>query len=165
MSPKPLKPRPHHSTPKSKALPPIYLLRAPETCPECGVASNVHSLAAAGLYDASDRQSFNGFIVLTHVEYVPPRVLSLLADRCPGWYFDREGTGAPYLMNHCRGCGVGLSDHFVHGDAGAAFSPCSAAECWNISLFTLPVSEETPLVCSWGIGLGDLLDMGKVQPW
>ena len=128
------RPKAHHTTPKSKAIPPLYLLRAGERCPSCGEATNVYTLAASGLYDALDADTFADFIVITSVEYLPPRLLKLFQDRCPDWYFDREGSGAPYLMNHCRACSGKLSDHYIHGDVGAAFFPTSPEECRNILL-------------------------------
>src|SRR5207248_3152848 len=126
--------QPRHAARKSRAMPPLYLLRAGECCPECRAGNNVYSLAAAALYDAREEYDlFDDFLLLTYVEYLPPRLLKRLQARCPHWRFDREGSGRPYLMNHCRSCGAKLSDRDIHGHPGTAFSPGSPDECWNIT--------------------------------
>ena len=151
--------------PTSRAIPPLYVLRAGECCPECGAGTNVYTLAASGLHDVPQDATLEGFLVLTHIESLPKRLLALLKERCTGYGLDREAwSESPYLMNHCQ-CGAKLTDHYVHAEPGSAFFPTSPEECWNISLFTLPVSKEMPLRCSWTAGLGDLLDLDKALPW
>jgi hypothetical protein len=157
---------PHSTFPKSQALPPLYLLRCPDTCPKCQEKAHVYTLAAAGLYDALEDDTFDDFIVLTRIERLPRRILRLLKGRCPTWSLDREEPDEPpYLMNHCRSCGAKLTDHYVHGDAGAAFYPTSPDECRNIKLFTLPTDDDEDILikCSWNIGIADLLDFDQAE--
>ncbi|WP_152054204.1 hypothetical protein [Tautonia marina] len=149
----------------SRAQPPLYVLRVPETCPNCGSATGVCTLAASGLYDASDGDFFDRFIVLTHAAEVPEQLLALLRARFPNWYPDREeGSGTAYLMNHCE-CGSRLTDDDIHAEPGAAFHPTSPDACRNISLYRLPIGEELPLVCSWTIGVGEWLDPARAADW
>ncbi len=92
---------------KSRAIPPLYVLRAGECCPRCGQGTNVYTLAAAGLYDAPDDSTFDGFIILKDIETLPKRMLALFQGRCHGYYFDhKHASDPPYLMNHCLRCGA-----------------------------------------------------------
>jgi hypothetical protein len=160
------RPRPHPAAPRSRAVPPLYLLRAGACCPHCGEANNVYALAASGLYDAREEDDlFEGLFLLTYVEDLPARWRRPLMARCPRWRFDREGDGRPYLMNHCRRCGAQLPDRDIHGHPGTAFAPGSPDECWNITRFALPGDEEIRLICSWSTGLADMLDAIKAAPW
>lgn len=154
-------------TPQSKASPPLYVLRARETCPGCGKASNAYALLAAGLYDALEEDSFASHILLRNIEHLPTHLLARLTERCPGWRFDRDDAAAPaYLMNHCRHCGAKLTDYYTQAEPGAAFYPCSKEDCWNISTYRLPVNEAVSLVCTWSIGgLPTFLDYDHAEPW
>jgi len=159
---------PHSTFPKSRAIPPLYLLRRPDACPECRETTPVYTLAASGLYDAPADDNFKDFLVLTHIERLPRRILGLFKSRCPTWSLDREyPEKPPYLMNHCRSCGAKLTSHYVHGDVGATFFPASSDDCRDIKLFTLPVDDDDDVLieCSWSTGLDDLLDFGQAEPW
>src|ERR1043166_3824109 len=97
--------------PTSKAFPPLYLLRAGETCPSCRQGTNVYTLVASALYDEPEQDHFDGPLVLTDIQKLPKRLLTLLAKRCRRYYFDREApSDIPYLMNHCLRCGAKLTD-------------------------------------------------------
>src|SRR5712692_10283949 len=99
---------------QSKAFPPLYLLRAGESCPRCGKRTNVFALLASGLYDAVGDSSFNCLLVLKDIESLPKRVMALLKERCPGWRFDQQyPSEPPCLMNHCLRCGARLTDYYL----------------------------------------------------
>jgi hypothetical protein len=151
---------------QSKAMPPLYLLKAGETCPSCAEATNVFTLVATDYYDAEDNGTLELPLVLKNIERLPKRTLNLLLLRCPGWEFDREYPGdPPYLMNHCLRCRAKLTDHYLHDEPGSAFFPCSAEECWNISMFVLPDTATVPVVCSYTIGgMTQWLDYSKAKP-
>lgn len=152
--------------PTSKALPPLYLLEAGETCPACSEATNAYALVATAFYDAEDGGTLENPVVLHSIERLPKRTLARLLLRCPGWELEREHPGQPlYLMNHCHHCGAQLTDLYLHREPGSAFVPCSAEECWNISLFMLPDTVPVPVLCSYTIGgLPEWLDYAKAKP-
>jgi hypothetical protein len=154
-------------TPSSKAFPPLFVLRAGEWCPQCGERTNAFALLASGLYDGVEDDTFRDFILLKDIEYLPRRLLTLLMERCPGWRFDREEPSKPpCLMNHCLRCGAKLTDSYTHPEPGSAFYPTSPDECWNISVFRLPVEDDVSVVCGWSSGgLTDWLDYDQAKPW
>jgi hypothetical protein len=153
--------------PTSKAIPPLYLLRAGETCPQCGQGTNVFALLASSVYDGVEEYTLPVVLLLNGIETLPPPVLDMLQQRCFGWRFDHERHGEPsYLMNHCLCCGAKLADNYLHAEPGSAFFPTSPDECWNISMFELPVEEEVPLRCGWiSGGLTDWLEPEQAKPW
>jgi hypothetical protein len=103
-------------------MPPLYVLRSADYCPECGQATHVYTLGCAAFHDAEDSRPVEVFHFLRQIESVPPQLTKLLKARCPGYYLDRdERSDRLYLINHCR-CGAKLDDDFLHGDVGAAFS-------------------------------------------
>jgi hypothetical protein len=154
-------------TPRSKAISPLFVLRAGEFCPRCGKGTNAFALLASGLYDGVEDDTFSDFILLKDIEYLPKRFLALLTEHCPGWRFDQEQPSEPaYLMNHCHRCGAKLTDSYTHAEPGSAFYPTSPDECCNISVFLLPVEDEVSLECSWSSGgLTDWLDFDEAKPW
>ncbi|MHB1425661.1 MAG: hypothetical protein ACYC3I_21035 [Gemmataceae bacterium] len=151
----------------STAFPPFYVLRAGESCPKCGQGTNVYGLLSFGLYDKPQDERFDGPLLLNHIERLPQRILNLLTQRCPGWRFDCEKPSEPsYLMNHCLHCDAPLSDFYTHGEPGSAFYPTSPDECWNISVFQLPVEDDMAVDCSFSAGgLTDWLDFDRAKPW
>jgi hypothetical protein len=154
-------------TPSSKAIPPLFVLRAGEPCPQCGEGTNVFALLASGLYDGIEVHTFNDFILLKDIEYLPESVLAMLTKRCPGWRFDQEEPSEPsHLMNHCLGCGAKITDIYTHAEPGSAYYPTSPDECSNISMFLLPVEDDVSVVCGWSSGgLTDWLDYDQAKPW
>jgi hypothetical protein len=152
---------------RSKAISPLFVLRAGERCRQCGEGTNAFALLASGLYDGVEDDTFNDFILLKDIEYLPKRFLALLTERCPGWRFDRvEPSEPPCLMNHCLRCGARIADSYTHDAPGSAFYPTSPDECWNISVFLLPVEDEVSMVCGWSSGcLTDWLDYDQAAPW
>jgi hypothetical protein len=159
--------------PKSKALPPLYLVRAGERCPRCRQATNVHALVASGLYDAREESKLPVPLLLEYLQGLPEPFLAMLSERCPGWRYDREdpswrhamNPGATYLMNHCMHCDAPLPDYYLHGEPGSAFVPTCDAECEGIGLYLLP-EEDVSLDCGFSSGgLTDWLDYGRAKPW
>jgi hypothetical protein len=135
-------------TRRSKAISPLFLLRAGERCPQCGERTNVFALLASGLYDGAEDDTFDDLILLKNIQYLPKRFLAMLTERCPGWRFDQEDPSEPScLMNHCLRCGAKITDSYTHTEPGSAFYPTSPDECWNISVFLLPVEDEVSLEC------------------
>ena len=153
--------------PRSKAIPPLFVLRAGEWCPQCGAGANVFALLASSLYDGVEDDTFNDLILLKDIEYLPRRFLAMLTERCPGWRFDQEEPSEPSrLMNHCPRCGMKITDFYTHAEPGSAFYPTSPDECGNISMFLLPVKGEVSLICGWSSGgLTDWLDYDQAKPW
>jgi hypothetical protein len=150
----------------STAIPPIYVLRAGETCPACRQNTNVYALAAAGFSDDPEDEPSLQCVVLKHINHLPKWHLAVLREHCPGWRFVREEpTALPYLMNHCLRCDAPLTDRYLHAEPGSAFFPCGPDECWNISVFVLPADGALSLRCSWTAGgLTDWLDFEAAQP-
>jgi hypothetical protein len=109
----------------------------------------------------------DGPLLLKDIERLPARFLALLAQRCPGWRFDRaEDYATPTLMNHCRQCGAALTDFYTHAAPGAAFYPTRPEDCWNITAFALPVTEDVPLDTTFSVGgLTEWLELSKAEPW
>ncbi|MHB1426425.1 MAG: hypothetical protein ACYC3I_24960 [Gemmataceae bacterium] len=62
-------------TPRSKAIPPLFLLRAGERCPQCSEGTNVFAQLASGLYDGGEEGIFDDFILLKNIKYLPKRFL------------------------------------------------------------------------------------------
>ncbi len=149
-------------TRRSKAISPLFVLRAGERCAQCGEGINVFALLASGLYDVVEDDTFNDFILLKDIEYLP-----MLTERCPGWRFDQEEPSEPpCLMNHCLPCGAKLTDSYTHAEPGSAFYPTSPDECWNISVFLLSVEDDVSMICGWSSGgLTDWLDYDRAEPW
>jgi hypothetical protein len=147
------------------ALPPIYLLRTAEGCPECGRAMYVHTLGCHAFRPDDDPRPIEVFHFLHQIESVPEEVMDLLKAKCPGYTLDttREGE-RPYLMDHCA-CGAKLDDDYLHGDVGAAFFPDTPEGYGNIKLFLLPIDEAIPVTSSWTIGGDEYLDFDEVQEW
>ncbi len=149
----------------SLAMPPLYLLSAAESCPECGQAMHVYALGCAAFHDAEDLRPVEVFHFLRLIHNVPQPVLTLLKDRCPGYYPDHTGVGeTPYLMNHC-GCGARLDDDYLHGDIGAAFWPDTPEGYGGFKLFRLPIEEAIPVECSCMVGGEEEMDFDNVRPW
>jgi hypothetical protein len=149
----------------SLAMPPLYVVRTVARCPECGLAQHVHTLGCAAFHDAEDRLPVEAFHFLRLIHNVPPPVLSLLKDRCPGYYPDRtEPEEAPYLMDHCP-CGYKFDDDYVHGDVGAPFWPDTPEGYGYFKLFRLPIREDIPVECSTMLGGGEEMDFAKAEPW
>ena len=154
-------------TPLSKAIPPLFLLRAGERCPQCGEATNAFALLASGLYDGGEDGIFDHFILLKNIKYLPKRFLAMLTEHCPGWRFDREEPSEPAcLMNHCLRCAAKLTDTHIHAEPGSAFYPTSPDDCRNISVYLLPVEIQVRVVCGWSSGgLTDWLDYDLAKSW
>ena len=51
----------HSTFPKSRAIPPLYVLQSAERCPQCETVTTVYALAASGFYDALDDLYFPQF--------------------------------------------------------------------------------------------------------
>jgi hypothetical protein len=153
--------------PKSRAFPPLSLLRAGEVCPTCHHGTNVFALAASALYDAAQESTLDCPLILRDIESLPKRLLSLFTTCCPGWRLDRDDPDEPpYLMNHCLRCGSRLTDFYLHAEPGSAFFPTGPEECWNITLFPVPAKNPVALTCSYTAGgLSDWLDAIKTQSW
>ena len=146
-------------------LPPLYVLRTAEHCPECGEAMHVYTLGCAAFHDAEDSRPVDVFHFLRRIESVPEEVTALLKAKCPGYTLDREDEGRePYLMNHCR-CGAKLDDDYLHGDVGAAFFPDTPKGYAHFKLFLLPIDEAIPVTSSWMIGGDEYLNFGRVEDW
>ena len=129
----------------SLAMPPLYVVRAADRCPECGQAMHVYTLGCAAFHDAEDRFPIEQFHLLRLIHNVPEPVLTLLKDRCTGYYPDHTEEGeTPYLMNHCD-CGARLDDGYLHGDAGAAFCPDTPEGYRRFKLFRMPIDEAIPV--------------------
>jgi len=60
--------------PRSKAFPPLFLLRAGECCPDCGEGTNAFALLASGLYDGPEDGTFSGPLLLKDIERLPRRL-------------------------------------------------------------------------------------------
>ena|SRR5271157_945789 len=149
----------------SLAMPPLYMLRTAARCPECGRAQHVYTLGCAAFHDAGDLRPVEDFHFLRLIHSVPEPVLSLLKDRCPGYYLDRtEPDETPYLMNHCP-CGAKLDDDYLNGDIGAAFWPDTPEGYGRFKLFHLPIDEAVPVECSCMLGGGEYLAFDHVKPW
>jgi len=148
------------------AVPPIYVLRTAEYCPECRNPMQVYTLGCAGYEETRDPTPTDLFHFLRSIESLPEPVLKRLKAKCPRYFLDREeGSGEPpYLMNHC-GCGAKLGDDYLHGDVGAAFFPDTADGYRDLKLFLLPVDEPIPIVSSFSIGGDECLDFYNVKPW
>jgi hypothetical protein len=149
----------------SLAIPPLYLLRTADRCPECGRAMHVYTLGCTAFHDREDSRPVEEFHFLRMIESVPDNLLALLRTKCVGYYPDREDKGKwCYLMNHCR-CGARLDDDYLHGDVGAAFWPDTPDGYESIKLFLLPVDEPIPVVTSFSLGGGEYLDIEAAAPW
>jgi hypothetical protein len=149
----------------SLAIPPLYVLRAAERCPECSQAMHVYTLGCSAFHDAEELGPVDAFHFLHLIHSVPEPVLNLLKDRCPGYHFDRtEPQETPYLMNHCD-CGARLDDDYLHGDIGAAFMPGTQEGYEDFELFRLPCEEAIPVECSYTVGGGEYLDTEHAGPW
>ncbi len=149
----------------SLAMPPLYMLRTVARCPECGRAQHVYMLGCVAFHDAEDLRPIEDFHFLRLIHSVPEPVLSLLKDRCPGYYFDHtEEAEPPYLMNHCQ-CGARLDDDYLNGDIGAAFMPGTPEGYEDFELFLLPIDEAVPVECSCMLGGGEYLAFDHVKPW
>src|ERR1700733_2696287 len=88
----------------SLAMPPLYVLRTVDYCPECRQAMHVYTLGCVAYQDASfgSEEPIYDFHFLRQIESVPQSVLRVLKRKCPGYYLDRtEPEETPYLMNHC----------------------------------------------------------------
>jgi hypothetical protein len=147
------------------ALPPVYVLRTAERCPECRRAMHVHTLGCHSFRHHDDPYPIDDFHFLRQIERVPEEVMSLLKAKCPGYTPDttREGE-TPYLMDHCA-CGAKLDDDYLHGDVGAAFRPDTPDGYKHIKLFRLPIDEAIPVTSSWALGGGDYLDYEAAEDW
>jgi hypothetical protein len=149
----------------SLALPPLYVLRTAERCPECGETIHVYTLGCAAFRDAEDLHPVEDFHFLRCTESLPDQVLALLKARCPGYYLDHTEEGEPpYLMNHCR-CGARLDDDYLYGDVGAAFWPDTPEGYRRFKLFRLPIEEAIPVESSYMLGGGEYLDTDHAEPW
>lgn len=148
------------------AIPPLYVLRTAESCPECGRAMHVYMLGCAAFRHADDSRPVDVFHFLRCIQSVPDRLMTRLKARCPGFYLDREegDAGKPYLMNHCQ-CGARLDDDYLHGDVGAAFWPDTPEGYEQFKLFRLPFRDAIPVVALGSVGGDEFLDFAKAKPW
>lgn len=145
----------------SLAMPPLYVLRSVDHCPECGQPVFVYMLGCAAFHDAEDRRPLKVFHFLRRVRSVPPDVLRMLKSKCPSFYLDREEPEeTPYLMNHCL-CGARLDDDFICGDVGAAFWPDTPKGYGQFKLHRLPIDKPIPIACSPMLGGDEYLDLSK----
>lgn len=149
----------------SLALPPLYVLRAADYCPQCGRAQHVYMLGCAAFHDAEDRRQVDAFHFLRRVESIPQPILTLIKTKLPSYYPDRDHEGeSPYLMNHCR-CGAKLDDDFVCGDVGAAFWPDTPEGFEAFRILKLPMKNPIEIVCSYTIGGGEYLNFANTWAW
>lgn len=147
------------------AIPPLYLLRTAERCPECGTAMHVYTLGCDGFRHADDGRPVEAFHFLRAIRGLPGDVLALLKSRCPGYFLDRDGrSDTPYLMNHRR-CGAKLDDDFLHGDVGAAFWPDTPEGYARIKPFLLPVDDAMPVECLTALGGDEFIDFDEAEAW
>jgi hypothetical protein len=149
----------------SLAIPPLYVLRTADDCPECGKAMHVYTLGCSAFCDADGNEEVEDFFFLRVIRSVPEDVLKLLKPRCPNYFLDHtEERERPYLINHCD-CGAMLDDFFLHGDVGAAFMPDTPEGYSNIKLFMLPIDEAIPVESSYTLGGDEYLDFDDVADW
>jgi len=147
----------------SLAMPPLYVLRSADRCPECDRAIHVYSLGCSAFLDAEEGTAVGEFHFLRRVASLPDAVLDLLKAKCPSFSMDTgEGGEGPYLMNHCP-CGAKLDDDFVAGDVGAAFWPDTPEGYANLKLFRLPAETEIPVECGYTIGGGEYLNHADAE--
>jgi hypothetical protein len=148
----------------SLAMPPLYVLRTVERCPECGRPLQVYALGCAAFQNAEDDTPLEEFHFLHHVRGLPARVLAILSAQCRGYRLDETGAGGAYLINHCP-CGARLDDEFLHGDVGAAFWPATPEGFRRLRLYLLPIREAVPIDSSYTLGGGENLDFAHAESW
>jgi hypothetical protein len=149
----------------SLAMPPLYVLRTTDCCPECGKAQHVYTLGCAAFHDAQDRHPIEEFHFLHTIRSVPEPVLDLLKAKSPGYYLDHtEERETPYLMNHCD-CGARIDDDYLHGDVGAAFWPDTPEGYRRFKLFRIRIDDPIPVECSYTLGGGKYLNVAGAAMW
>ena len=149
----------------SQAIPPLYVLRAPTRCPECGKAQHVYGLGCAAFCDAYEGETLDAFHFLRQVRGVPEELVELLNRKCPSFSLEEDArTGERYFMNHCA-CGVLLYDDFTHGDVGAPFWPDTPEGFGYLTLFEIPIAEAIAVECTYTIGSGEYLNVAGAGAW
>ena len=149
----------------SLAIPPVYVLRTVERCPECAQPLHVYALGCAAFHDAEELSPTEVFHFLHHIRMLPDHVIAVLKAKCRGYRFDApDQEDDAYLINHCP-CGARLDDEFLHGDVGAAFWPDTPAGFEQLDLFRLPIEAAFAIDSSFTIGGGEYLDEAAVSPW
>jgi hypothetical protein len=147
----------------SLALPPLYVLRVVDHCPECRKAQHVYTLGSAAFRDAQEGYQIDDFHFLRLIRSVPENVLKLIKAKCPGYFLDREERSPErYLMNHCP-CAAKLDDDYLHGDVGAAFWPDTPDGFRQIKVSKLPIDEALPIECSYELGGDEYLDFDQAD--
>ncbi len=141
-----------------KIASPLYLLRASETCWECGTRQEVIALATRHLSDcipeANALHSEDEPFILDNIIEMPPAILSYLRSVHPRYEKRPNKTaGFSYYVNTCS-CGAHFNDNALHLEPHGAFWPNSKEQAEQITIEELPFSGEFDFVCSYGIGLG-----------
>jgi hypothetical protein len=149
----------------SLAVPPLYVVRTVERCPECGEPMHVFALGCELFIEAGESTPSEEFYFLHHIRSLPDLLVAMLASRCRGYRFAQAAPGEDaYLTNHCR-CGARLDDEFLHGDVGTAFWPDTPEGFARLRLFRLPIRDAIQIESSYTAGGGEYLDFATAESW
>ncbi len=141
-----------------KVSSPIYLLRASETCWECGSRQEVIALATRHLSDcipeANDLHGDDEPLILDNIIEMPQAILDYIRSIHPQYEKRPNKTaGFSYYVNTCP-CGAHFGDYVLHLDPHGAFWPENKEQAGRITIEELPFTGVFDFVCSYGIGLG-----------
>jgi len=141
-----------------KIASPIYLLRASETCWECGTRQEVIALSTRHLSDcipeANALHAADEPLILDNIIEMPPAILAYIRSVHPQYEKRQNKTaGFSYYVNTCS-CGAHFGDYMLHLDPHGAFWPQNKELAEQITIEELPFQGEFDFVCSYGIGLG-----------
>ncbi len=126
---------------------PFYIFRAQANCWKCRENCPVVALASG---------EGNPFL-LSNIESMPDQVLAAIRAINPNYELRTSRTAeSQYFMNTCP-CGAHFGDFYLYCEPGGAFFPTTEAEAARIEVMPLPFQGEFSIVCSPGIGTGDLI--------